>query len=212
MNNLVVVAAGAALGAGIVVGTSFQGKPDPAEALVDGLHKHIEPKFKKFDGMMGLSRVAATRNHPTFNMGRLSREGDDVGLLTLAINQPDEKDALSRFGELGYDVRVFSFRPSQPEFHVSGFASGTYKEPVSIPRAEYEAFSKTSTSVARRDWDNASVNKLKKLSEGGWTYYYRPIAANKQECVTCHVDMDKRNLKVGDTVGIVCYAVRKRSK
>lgn len=212
MKNLAVVSASVALGAGVVAGTTFQGKSDPAEALVDGLHKHIEPKFQTIDGTFGISRVAVSRQHPTYNLGRLGHGGDEVGLLTLALNQPDEKDALERFEEMGYDVRVFSFRPSQPEFHVSGFASGIYSKPVSVPRAEYAAFAKSSKTVAERDWNKAADGKLKQAKEGGWTYFYRPIAATKQECLNCHFDMDKRKLKLGDTVGVVCYAVRKHSK
>jgi hypothetical protein len=63
--------------------------------------------------------------------------------------------------------------------------------------------------------EHAATDALVQLKKGhpaqsdraGWTYAMRPIRASKSNCIGCHI-----GAKIGDTLGIMIYAVNTRPR
>lgn len=197
------------IGAGFVTASRIQPTKDDVEVLVDKLHAIVLPNFQKADGPKGISRIAVPRQHPIYNFGGPSDQ-EMVSLLTLASLSKDQEIILEGFSSKHLTVRITTMRPIKGVMTVGGVASTKGKTDVPLHRSEFVAFQKAISAGCDQGWARGlSAGKATVTKAQGWTHYYRPIKSNLAECVNCHSPIDGRNLQLGDTIGVVCYSVKR---
>jgi len=179
--------------------------PEQVTELLDAL---IQPRFQKDGGVFGMRRVVKSPGH------------EEVGALT-DLSASDKKQ-LARIQELKRDYRVSLLRLKHPP--------GKYRKGQSPLWPSFTSEIKGNPTKAKPEpgptlfpmigpefdegfyagLHTAAVEVLPQMrregtaaaTTGSWLVTLRPVRATQQSCVGCH-----RGAKLGDTLGVLVYAV-----
>jgi hypothetical protein len=204
-------------------------KPAAGTQYIDAFDDCIQERFKDIDKRFGLARVITVGNSPhrfkpenAREMATLKEFNDRklevalyLGSRSLFGDKPEEKEWEPRAVRTDLGVTSTSIGTG------IGFSRRIIKGPVLISAkdkndlplsADLWAQSKTAMQAfATRD--------SFEFTFGNWKFIARPVRANEQSCLQCHV-VDTRAirthkasevlkpLKIGDPLGIVLYAYR----
>jgi hypothetical protein len=195
-------------------GEVLRSSSSPTQTLASGmqvaeaLDSYVQPRFEILrDKNFGAIRIVY-RKH--------------AGIVQLKVDSPEEKALIANVNAAGRDYAIsllhcapkpnrgnsevtpkleLLYFNQQPLIRDTTFSFGGAKEVAEKNHLDLNSLQEKAVDAL----PELMADKKKKVTGSSWEILMRPVLASKPACVSCHT-----NAKLGSTLGVMVYAVRKK--